>query len=108
MEKEIIAAIAAYLDNIEDLKLPEYKVLIPEIASEIAAAIAPLVEAVKPDWKDAPEWADHLAQDLHGQWHWFRGEPKPDGQYWLALKYYNQRAFTPNPNWKETLQKRPA
>ena len=80
-----------------------------EIAAEIAAAIAPHLEAGagKPNWNDAPEWATHLAQDMHGQWHWFRGEPKPDGQYWLASKYYNQRAFIPNMNWRDTLQERP-
>lgn len=24
----------------------------------------------KPDWKDAPEWANWLAQDGEGQWIW--------------------------------------
>ncbi len=70
-------------------------------------SIKPIIEVEKPDWNDAPEWATHLAQDFHGQWHWFRGEPKPDGQYWLASKYYNQRAFIPNQRWKGTLEKRP-
>ena len=30
----------------------------------------------KPDWKDAPGWADHLAQDASGAWYWFENEPK--------------------------------
>lgn len=30
---------------------------------------------MKPDWKDAPEWAQYLAQDLDGNWYWFSDEP---------------------------------
>lgn len=33
----------------------------------------------KPDWKDAPEWAQYLAQDGHGAWYWYRDLPKPPG-----------------------------
>lgn len=29
----------------------------------------------KPDWKDAPEWANHLAQDENGGWYWFENKP---------------------------------
>ena len=98
--EQIINAIEGYLKKyqIDDT--------FHEQAKEIYQLIKPIIE-MKPDWKDAPEWADHLAQDFHGQWHWFRGGPKPDGQYWLASKYYNQRAFKPNPNWKETIETRP-
>lgn len=28
-----------------------------------------------PDWKDAPEWAQWLAQDSDGEWYWFACEP---------------------------------
>lgn len=44
-QEKIIQAIAAYLESIEELELPAHKVCIPEIASEIAAAIAPHMEA---------------------------------------------------------------
>lgn len=30
---------------------------------------------MKPDWKDAPEWAQWLAQDSDGNWYWFSEEP---------------------------------
>ena len=124
-QEKIVAAIAAYLDAktefrvdfIDGKKTEQVSFrgakcsvsFLQEIAAELAAAIAPHLEAGagKPNWNDAPEWATHLAQDMHGQWHWFRGEPKPDGQYWLASKYYNQRAFIPNMNWRDTLQERP-
>lgn len=30
---------------------------------------------MKPDWKDAPPWAQWLAMDSDGEWHWFEEEP---------------------------------
>lgn len=30
---------------------------------------------MKPDWKDAPEWAEFLALDGDGEWYWFEREP---------------------------------
>ena len=113
-QEKIVAAIAEYLLKATYPHGYEGRYFIAsddcqDIAADILAAIAPHLEAGagKPNWNDAPEWATHLAQDMHGQWHWFRGEPKPDGQYWLASKYYNQRAFIPNMNWRDTLQERP-
>lgn len=30
---------------------------------------------MKPDWKDAPEWARYLAMDNDGVWVWYAVEP---------------------------------
>ncbi len=30
---------------------------------------------MKPDWKDAPEWANWLAMDGDGVWFWYELEP---------------------------------
>lgn len=30
---------------------------------------------MKPDWKDAPEWAKYLAIDANDDWWWFENEP---------------------------------
>ncbi len=30
---------------------------------------------MKPDWKDAPEWANYLAMDENGAWWWYEMEP---------------------------------
>jgi hypothetical protein len=30
---------------------------------------------MKPSWKDAPEWAQYLAQDTNGRWYWWEIEP---------------------------------
>lgn len=39
-------------------------------------------EDMKPDWKDAPEWAKWLAMDADGHWYWFEGEPKLREDCW--------------------------
>jgi len=31
---------------------------------------------MKPDWKDAPQWADWLAMDGDGIWVWFEYKPE--------------------------------
>lgn len=32
---------------------------------------------MKPDWKDAPEWANWLAMDGNGRWYWHENKPHP-------------------------------
>lgn len=61
----------------------------------------------KPDWKDAPEWANYLAQDECGEWWWFEGRPEQtDDCTWdyggKALSSVGQ-----NLDWHETLERRP-
>lgn len=34
---------------------------------------------MKPDWKDAPEWAKWLAMDEDGEWFWFENKPEREG-----------------------------
>jgi len=31
---------------------------------------------MKPDWKDAPEWASWLAMDEDGEWLWYLVKPE--------------------------------
>jgi hypothetical protein len=35
----------------------------------------------KPEWKDAPEWANWLAMDGDGIWFWYEVEPILDEEY---------------------------
>lgn len=42
---------------------------------------------MKPDWKDAPEWAMWLAQDCNGDWYWFEEKPHAIG-YGDAFEWY--------------------
>lgn len=67
---------------------------------------------MKPQWKDAPQWANYLAQDMDGTWTWFSHKPKREAQYnrWN----YSQkggRHLTANQeitDWKDSLEERPA
>ncbi len=50
---------------------------------------------MKPDWKDAPEWARWLAMDDDGEWFWFESEPTfHRGQgVWREMTGRNKRVF---------------
>lgn len=60
---------------------------------------------MKPDWNDAPEWAQYLAMDENGAWWWYDDEPV------LGVRSFNpngckvQEAFVAN--WESTLEQRP-
>jgi hypothetical protein len=63
-------------------------------------------------WADAPKWAHWLAQDETGYWYWYEDEPKDSGDItkWIAVEnnFILAAVGNKNPNWKSTLQKRPA
>lgn len=61
----------------------------------------------KPDWKDAPDWAEYLAQDGCGSWYWFERQPKigRNGN-WYVTHGDCEEAIC-NPDWQETLEPRP-
>ena len=65
---------------------------------------------MKPSWKDAPEWANYLAQDYCNRWWWF--EHKPFGcsveRMWFTPEGEVQAASpsTTNPNFLETLEEK--
>ena len=63
--------------------------------------------STKPDWKDAPEWAQWLAMDGDGAWWWFQNEP----EYTHASYQWNALgsvacAYEPDPA-KKTKEARP-
>jgi hypothetical protein len=62
---------------------------------------------VKPDWKDAPEWANYLAMDEDGEWYWHEYEPLLVGSIWSALTGRIQYTFPSPPPWWETKETRP-
>lgn len=75
----------------------------------------------KPDWKDAPEWANYLAQDADGTWQWFSKEPilslvdDLSAEIWhpqfpcrFSLCDTESNACAESSgNWTETLERRP-
>ena len=38
----------------------------------------------KPDWNDAPEWAQYLTQDRDGTWIWHEDKPSYEDGEWFA------------------------
>ena len=64
---------------------------------------------MKPEWKNAPEWAQWLAQDFNGAWVWYATKPiTMENGFWYASKWAGDPIHTdPNPDWRDTLEERP-
>lgn len=66
---------------------------------------------MKPNWKDAPKWANWLAMDRSGRWVWFEKEPYyrdglwcfVDSSYYASSNCYSKR-LEDLQNWKESLE----
>ncbi len=68
----------------------------------------------KPQWKDAPQWANWLSQDHDGKWFWFEYRPIPvrrEGFFSTAGNALTHCKLAlrgeVNHQWKQTLEKRP-
>jgi hypothetical protein len=66
---------------------------------------------MKPDWRDAPSWANYLAMDQNKQWIWFEKEPTPafggwtfgdDNQHEYVFKKTEKRKL-----WYDSLEQKP-
>ena len=65
---------------------------------------------MKPNWKDAPKWAQWLAQDFTGTWYWYETKPSPDDEELIwdsAGSGCIQREPRTNYAWRESLEQRP-
>ena len=71
------------------------------------------VVTFKPDWKDAPDWANYLAMDSDGSWHWYASKPKLDfyDNTWEvdpdSDDLSTEEAFDPRDRWLDALEERP-
>jgi len=66
---------------------------------------------MKPDWKDAPEWANWLAQDQDAVWWWYEDKPLISNQdeQWEPKKFGNcEVVYMLSDTWKQTLEGRPS
>ena len=59
-----------------------------------------------PSWKDAPEWANWVAQDRNGDWFWYEHEPMTFKCSWGAHDRV-ELASKPIEDWETTKQPRP-
>lgn len=64
----------------------------------------------KPSWENAPFWAEWLAQNYNGEWHWYELMPKQgiDGWFTVSLTEYRDKAKDGKRNaaWWKTLEAR--
>lgn len=64
----------------------------------------------KPDWKDAPSWANYLAQDDTGEWWFYESKPTHsdlgafDSSIGIAEEFSTGIVFG---DWSDTLEERP-
>lgn len=69
----------------------------------------------KPSWKDAPEWAEWLAQDIAGldglgAWRWYGVKPTKGDRTWSSKGHSSRPAQTKGEvlgDWRDTLERRP-
>jgi hypothetical protein len=61
---------------------------------------------MKPNWENAPEWANYVAMDYDGDWWWFEYKPSMAHNIWKANLGRYER-MTDCDEWKRTLQSRP-
>lgn len=60
---------------------------------------------MKPDWKDAPEWAQWLAMDADGAWYWYEKHPtyvRPENEGFWRTEIGTQDAFAMHDSYDET------
>ena len=62
----------------------------------------------KPEWKDAPPWAEYLACDDGLIWHWYEEEPVYNWEHgaWKNGGYY-EAAKHSIVDYSQTLERRP-
>lgn len=62
---------------------------------------------MKPDWKDAPEWANYVAMDRDGAWCWYQLEPAASSGAWETSGGKYEYAVGSTISYRDTLEARP-
>lgn len=62
---------------------------------------------MKPDWKDAPEWARYVAMDSDGRWAWHEEKPHMYSGLWESRARVRYVEFQEPPEWRDSLERRP-
>jgi hypothetical protein len=63
----------------------------------------------KPEWKDAPNYAEYLAQNYDGSWYWYSRKPINRNQKW-EKQISSHESSEPSikiKDWKNTIESRP-
>lgn len=73
------------------------------------AALPGGAEMSRPQWDQAPPWANYLAMDEDGFWEWHELPPRlagQYGQYWVSAGQ-TIKASDGGFNWRDSLEERP-
>lgn len=62
---------------------------------------------MKPDWKDAPEWARYLTMDRDGAWKWHMGVPIVYKDSWVSGSFSRHASYSDVIDWEESEEARP-
>ena len=62
---------------------------------------------MRPNWQNAPEWANWVAMDKCGDWFWFEEKPLKDQFRWVEIKNSKYEFAEDDVEWDESLEKRP-
>lgn len=62
---------------------------------------------MKPDWKDAPDWAQYLAMDEDCSWYWYEFKPTLSRLLWSPGKGLVMSAGDRTLDFADTLEARP-
>jgi len=61
---------------------------------------------MKPDWKDAPEWANYLVCDMNFCWWWAENKPEVSKVVDVWFFYGRSVRATQNQEWRSTMERR--
>lgn len=61
---------------------------------------------MKPDWNDAPDWANYFVMDEDGCYYWYENKPKKASGWWYTDDGNWEQVFD-NYGWEDSLEKRP-
>ena len=63
-----------------------------------------MLDQLKPEWQDAPDWAGYMVQEPDGKWWWFENEPSFINSKWVSkIGRYSVAYY----QYRRTLEKRP-
>ena len=62
----------------------------------------------KPDWNNAPKWANWLAMDEDGDWYWYEDKPQhlSIGVWYSSPGKVEFAESSITQDWKETMERR--
>lgn len=101
----------AILDKYADRDPCHYTIADTRVAaSEQCGQVERKQEGPQSIWSRAPNWAEWVAMDKDGRWHWYEDEPRPGDASWITnLKRVSEVGFevaTMEDDWTRTLSSR--